>query len=160
MDISRIGVNTVRKDAWEKVTGEAKYNGDFISPDILHGRILTSPHAHALIRKIDILKAESSSGVQAVITGDFSPALVGSMICDHPPIARDKVRYFGEPVAVVVANSEEEAMRAVNLIKVDYEKLAVVNSIEDAIKPETTLVHEALGRYHYPGTHIYPIANS
>ncbi|WFA10438.1 xanthine dehydrogenase family protein molybdopterin-binding subunit [Tissierella sp. Yu-01] len=151
-----IGVNTLRKDAWEKVTGRAKYNGDNISPDILHARLLTSPYAHALIKNIDTRKAMKSSGVKAIITGKDSPFLTGPMICDRPIIARGKVRYFGEPVAVVVANSEEEAMRAVHLIEVEYEKLPVVNSIRDAIIPESTLVHKDLNLYYYPASHIYP----
>ncbi len=70
--------------------------------------MLTSPYAHALI-KINISKASKSKGVQAIITGDYLPILTGSVISDRPPIAKHKVRYFGEPVAVVVANSEEEA---------------------------------------------------
>lgn len=154
--ISRIRVNTPRKEAWDKVTGAAKYNGDTISPETLHAKMLTSTHAHALINLIDTSEAEKSSGVQAVITGDYFPVLSGSVIEDKPPIARDKVRYFGEPVAVVVANSEEEAMKAVKLIKVDYEPLPVVNSISDSIKPEATLIHENLGNYHCPVKDVYP----
>ena len=109
---SQIGVSTIRKDAWDKVTGAAKYTGDIHFNQSLHARILTSPYAHALIKKIDISKAKASKGVRAVITGDYSPALVGSMISDRPPIARDRVRYFGEPVALVVANNEDEIGRA------------------------------------------------
>lgn len=160
MEDPRIGVDTLRKDAWEKVTGRAKYTGDTITADVLHTRLLTSPYSHALIKNIDTTKALKSCGVKAVITGENLPFLTGSMICDRPIIAREKVRYFGEPVAVVVANSEEEAMRAVHLIEVDYEKLPVVNSIKDAITPEGTLVHRDLGRYYYPGTHIYPKSDS
>jgi len=157
---SQIGVNTLRKDAWEKVTGRAKYTGDTISADMLHVRLLTSTYAHALIKNIDTANAMKSTGVKAIITGEDVPFLTGPMICDRPIIARKKVRYFGEPVAVVVANSEEEAMRAVHLIEVEYEKLPVVNSVEDAITKGGTLVHKDLGRYYYPATHIYPKADS
>ena len=129
MDMPKIGVDTIRKEAWDKVTGMAKYNADTTTPETLYAKMLTSTFAHALIQKIDITEALKSKGIQAIITGEYNPVLTGSMIKDRPPIARDKVRYFGEPVAVVVANSEEEAMRAVHLIKVDYKPLQVVNSM-------------------------------
>lgn len=157
---SQIGLSPIRKDAWDKVTGAAKYTGDIHFNESLHARILTSPHAHALIKKIDISRAKISKGVRAVITGEYCPALVGSMISDRPPIARDTVRYFGEPVALVVANSEDEAAAAVDLIDVEYEPLPVVNSIKDAIKMDATLVHKDLGRYSYPSPEILPEADS
>ncbi|WP_454052080.1 xanthine dehydrogenase family protein molybdopterin-binding subunit [Clostridium sp. Marseille-Q7071] len=158
--ISRIGVNTPRKEAWDKVTGAAKYNDDTTTPNILHAKMLTSSHAHAIIKSIDTSEASKVTGVQAVITGEYYPVLNGSVIEDRPPIAKDKVRYFGEPVAVVVANSEEEAMKAVKLIKVVYEPLPVVNSIGDSIKPSATLIHENLGQYHCPVDDVYPQLNS
>lgn len=159
-DISRLGVSTLRKEAWDKVTGAAKYNCDTKTPDTLHAKMLTSTHAHAIIKSIDTSEAIKAKGVQAVITGDYFPVLSGSVIEDRPPIAKDKVRYFGEPVAVVVANSEEEAMSAVKLIKVIYEPLPIVNSINEAIKPGATLIHENLGEYHCPVKDVYPQPNS
>lgn len=157
---SQIGVSSVRKDAWDKVTGAAKYTGDIHFNGSLHARILTSPYAHALIKKIDISKAKRSKGVQAVITGEYSDVLVGNMISDRPPIAKDIVRYFGEPVALVVANNEDEAVAAVHLIEVEYESLPVVNSIEDATKMDAQLVHKDLGRYFYSSPEVLPIADS
>ncbi|WP_313757200.1 xanthine dehydrogenase family protein molybdopterin-binding subunit [Tissierella sp.] len=156
----RIGVNTIRKEAWDKVTGAAKYNGDLLTPNALHGRILPSPYAHAIIKSIDTKEALKSKGVQAIITGKYMPILVGSIINDRPPIARDKVRYFGEPVAVVVANSEQEAMKALKLIKVEYETLPIVNSVFDAIKPDAYLIHENLGHYYCPDTRVYPVGHT
>ena len=158
--MSQIGVDTVRKDAWDKVTGAAKYNSDRIEPDMLNARVLTSPYAHALIRSIDTSKALESDGVQAVITGEYLPVLTGSIIEDRPPIARDRVRYFGEPVAVVVAHSEQEAMRATKLIRVDYEPLPVVNSIKQSISSQAPLVHENLGKYFCPDTTVQPKTGS
>ncbi|WP_283591536.1 xanthine dehydrogenase family protein molybdopterin-binding subunit [Clostridium butanoliproducens] len=158
--ISRIGVNTPRKEAWDKVTGAAKYNGDTETPNILHAKMLTSPYAHATIKSIDTSEASKATGVQAVITGEYCSVLSGSVIEDRPSIAKDKVRYFGEPVAVVVANSEKEAMKAVKLIKVVYEPLPVVNSVGDSIKPSATLIHENLGLYHCPVKDVYPQPNS
>lgn len=153
--ISQIGVSTLRKEAWDKVTGRAKYNGDNITADILHAKMLTSTCAHGIIREINISEAKKSKGVQAIITGDYFPILSGSVIEDRPPIAKGKVRYFGEPVAVV-ANSEKEAAKATKLIKVDYEPLPVVNSIDDSIKPDAPLIHPNLGEYHCPIEDIYP----
>lgn len=161
MDInSQIGVSTPKKESWDKVTGRAKYNGDIIPTASLHGKILTSTHAHALIMSIDTSKAEVSSGVQGVITSDQIPILVGSIIADRPPLARDKVRYFGEPIAIVVANTEEEAERAVKLIEVNYKPLAVVNSINDAIKADAILIHDSLGSYFCDADDVFPKAHT
>lgn len=156
----RIGVSTIRKEAWDKVTGAAKYNGDILSPNELHGRVLPSPYAHAIIKSIDTEEALKSKGVQAIITGEYTPILVGSIINDRPPIAKDKIRYFGEPVAIVVANSEQEAMKALKLIKIEYEPLPIVNSVFDAIKQDAPLIHENLGHYYCPDTRVYPIAHT
>ncbi len=157
---SQIGVSPIRKDAWDKVTGKAKYTGDITIPGMLHVRIFTSTCAHGLIKTLDISKAQVYKGVQAVITGDDFPILTGSIINDRPPLARKKVRHYGEPIAMVVADTEQEAAAAVNLIKVEFEDLNVVNSIRDAIKKNPTLVHEDLGRYSYPDREVYPLADS
>lgn len=151
-----IGVSIPRKEAFDKVTGTAKYTDDFISPGMLYGKILTSPHAHAKINSIDVSNAKEAPGVKAVITGDYFPTLCGTVIEDRPPIARDKVRYNGEPVAVVVANSEQEAMKALKLIKVEYEPLPVVNSISDALKQNPVLIHENLEQYTHAVHEVYP----
>lgn len=154
--IPRIGVSTPRKEAWDKVTGAAKYNADRTIPEMLYTAILTSPHAHAAIETIDTSYALEATGIQAVITGEYFPTLMGSVIEDRPPIAKGKVRYFGEPVALVVANSKDEAMRATKLIKVTYKPLPVINSISDSIKPDAPLVHENLGLYYCPVNDVYP----
>lgn len=151
-----IGVSIPRKEAFDKVTGTAKYTDDFISPGMLYGKILTSPYAHAKINSIDVSNAKEAPGVKAVITGDYFPTLCGTVIEDRPPIARDKVRYNGEPVAVVVANSEQEAMKALKLIKVEYEPLPVVNSISDALKQNPVLIHENLDKYTHAVHEVYP----
>lgn len=158
--ISKIGVSTLRKEAWDKVTGRAKYNGDMDTSHVLQVKMLTSIHAHALIKSIDTSKAKQSKGVQAIITGDYFPGLTGSVIEDRPFIAKDKVRYFGEPVAIVVANSEQDASKAVNLIKVEYQPLPVVNSVSYAIEPNAPLIHENLSLYYCPNTEVNPQYNS
>ncbi|OAA93998.1 xanthine dehydrogenase family protein molybdopterin-binding subunit [Clostridium coskatii] len=155
-----IGANIPRKEAFDKVTGAAKYTDDTLLPGILHAKILTSRYAHAKIKSIDISEARKSMGVQAVIAGNYFPVLCGAVIEDRPPIAREKVRYYGEPVAVVIANSEQQAMEALKLIKVEYDKLPVVNSISDALKQNAILVHENLDQYKHAVKDVYPEQNT
>jgi CO/xanthine dehydrogenase Mo-binding subunit len=157
-----IGKSVIRKDAMDKATGTAKFNSDVIIPGILHAKLVTSRHAHARIKSIDISQAQNASGVQAVITGEYTKGiLTGTFLEDRPIMAVGKVRYFGEPIAVVVAATEMEAMKAVNLVKVEYEPLPVVNSPGDALKPDAPLVHGDMEYYRYmkevfptPGTNI------
>ncbi len=143
-----VGKSIIRKDAADKATGRVKFTSDVIVPGILHAKMVTSKFAHAVIRRIDVFEAANSPGVRAVLTGDdIKGILTGTFIEDRPPIAAGKVRYFGEPVAVVVADSELEACRAAELIKVEYEPLPVLNSPGDSVKPGAVLIHEGLGNY-------------
>lgn len=142
-----IGKSVPRKEALDKVTGMAKYTDDYQIPGLLHAKMITSPYAHAKIKSIEYASALKASGVRAVLTGEYFPYLVGSTIIDRPPIAIDKVRYNGEPVAVVVADSEVEAEKATRLIKIKYEPLPVVNSPSKALEKDAPLVHEKLGKY-------------
>lgn len=146
-DLNTIGKSVPRKESLEKVTGTAKYTDDYEAIGLLHAAMVTSPYAHAKIKSIEYENSLKSSGVRAVLTGKYFPQLVGSTIADRPPIAIDKVRYNGEPVAVVVANSEVEAEKAAHMIKVEYEPLPVVNSPSEALKKNSSLVHEKLGDY-------------
>lgn len=100
-------------------------------------------------------------GVRAVITGEYFPVLGGSPLADRPPIAIDKVRYYGEPIALVVAEQEYIAEMAVLQIKADYEPLPVVHSPSEALQKDAPLIHEHLGEYKRhedvypePGTNI------
>ncbi|NMA95221.1 MAG: xanthine dehydrogenase family protein molybdopterin-binding subunit [Clostridiales bacterium] len=156
----QIGIGLIRKDSWDKVTGKAKYNGDTISRGMLHGRIFTSTCAHGYIERLDISRAQSSKGVQAIVIGKDFPILTGSEIADMPPLAVDRVRYFGEPVAIVVADSEQEAMAAADLIEVRYTELPIVNSIGEALESDAMLVHEEMASYHCPDKSVIPIANT
>lgn len=160
ISVNGIGVSIPRKEAFDKVTGSAKYTDDIFLTGTLHAKVLTSRFSHARIKSIDTSEAKKSPGVQAVITGDYMPTLCGSVIRDRPPIAKDKVRYYGEPVAVVVANTEQQAMKALKLINVEYEPLPVVNSIKDALKPNATLIHENLDQYEHTVPDVYPEADT
>ncbi|MGG0284421.1 xanthine dehydrogenase family protein molybdopterin-binding subunit [Peribacillus butanolivorans] len=158
MDI--IGKGVTRKDAWEKVTGQAIYTGDHKETKILHVKKVISPYGHANIKNIDITKAEKVAGVRAIITGGSLP-LTGEEIRDRYPIAQDKVRYHGEVVALVVADTPKQAKFAVDSIQVIYEPLPVINSPMDAINPKYPLLHPDLDTYKKisevfpePGTNI------
>lgn len=150
-----IGKSVYRKEALDKVTGVAKYTGDYNITGQLYASIVASPYAHAEIKQIGTSEAWKVPGVRAIVTGKQCPILTGSPILDRPPIAIDKVRYHGEPVALIVADNEQSSREAAALIKVDYIPLDVVNSPNDAIKNNAPLVHENLKDYK-PIEEAYP----
>ncbi len=155
-----IGKNIVRKEAFNKVTGTAKYTDDFITTGIYHAELLISPYAHAKIINIDIFEAVSSTGVKTIITGSDINVLCGPLLDDMPPLAKEKVRYHGEPVAMVVADCEQNAKAAVAKINVQYQPLQVVNSVLNALKENTVIIHENLQQYKKNVPDVYPEANS
>ena len=145
---SGVGASLPRLDAREKVTGRATYIADMVRPNMLHAAIHASPLAHARIRGYDTAEAQAVPGVACVLTGDdFPDGRMGAFIKDEPAIAKGKVRYPGEPVAVVAAEDEETARRAAALVRVDYEELPVAAAPEDAMAPDAPLIHEGLADY-------------
>lgn len=142
-----IGKSIPKIDGYEKVRGTAKYTTDYVNKNMLYAQLLISPYAHAKIVSINTNEAELMTGVKAILTGKDCPLLVGVLLEDKPILARDKVRYHGEPVAVVVADSELEAKRAVQKIKVEYEELPVINSASEAFSLNDVLVHEDINNY-------------
>ena len=155
-----IGTSVPRKDGVDKVCGRLRYLGDKISPHMLHAAIKTSPHAHALIQRIDSGKALTAPGVRAVLTGADIPGNIGIYLGDKPPLAHKKVRHYGEPVAAVVADSEAEAKAALSLIEIDYEPLAVVRSPSEALAEGAPLLHEEMAGYsHIPAILPEPGSN-
>jgi CO/xanthine dehydrogenase Mo-binding subunit len=159
--LKAIGRSIPKKESLDKVTGVAMYTADIIEPRMLHASLTISPYAHARILRVDTSQAEQVHGVMAILTGDASDVLVGEEIRDRPVIARDKVRYYGEIVAVVVADTEVSAKRAADLIRVQYEPLPVINSPLEALKENAPILHEKLGHYEtgegvvpVPGTNI------
>lgn len=130
-------------DSKEKVTGKAKYLDDIVIPGMLYCKILRSPHPHAKILNIDTTLAERLEGVKAVITGKDCPDnKFGLEIADVTMLAIDKVRYVGDEVAAVAAVTEEIAEEAIDLIKVEYEILPVVDDVIKAMEPTSSLVHD------------------
>lgn len=151
-----IGTTVIRKEAWDKVTGSAKYTDDEITPGLLTARMVTSTCAHAGIKRIDFSQAMSVKGVKSVVTGEDFPVLCGTLVEDRPPLARGKVRYYGEPVALVVADTAFAAARAAALVKVEYESLPVVNSLSEALSAGSVPVHEKQESYKHLVKDLYP----
>jgi len=156
--LPKTGVKTsiIRKEAFSKVTGDAKYTDDFISPSILTAKMVTSTQAHARIKKIDLTKAFAEAGIKAILIGDDYSLLCGPLIKDRPPLAKETVRYYGEPVALVIANSEHLANRAASLVEVEYEPLPVILSPSQAVSPGVILLHENLSDYQLVVSDVYP----
>src|SRR6185436_6310452 len=145
-DLKVVGTNAQRVDAIEKVSGKAIYTSDIQLPGMAHARILRSPVAHAKLVKVDAAKAKEFPGVIATLTRDAIQGLnyqYGATYKDQSIVAVDKVRYAGDPVAAVLADDPAIAEQALELIEVEYDELAKVTNIEEAIAPEAPLVHEA-----------------
>jgi CO/xanthine dehydrogenase Mo-binding subunit len=138
LELGRVGEIVPRADGIPKVTGEFAYSSDLQAQGMLWGHTLRSPHSHARIQEIDVSAALAAPGVHAVLTHDDVPGekLYGLEFQDQPVLAIDRVRYFGEPVALVAAEHPEQARRAAELIRVDYEPLPPIADAETATEQE------------------------
>jgi 4-hydroxybenzoyl-CoA reductase subunit alpha len=155
-DFSVIGKPIPMTDAPAKVTGLGKYTDDLVVPGMLVGRILHSPHPHARIRSIDTSAAEALPGVKAVATGRDAPNPYGILPIGHDErvFALDKARYIGDNVAAVAATSEAIAERALELIRVDYERLPAWFDPLESMQASEHWIHEEKPRniekeYHH-----------
>lgn len=130
----------------EKAKGSAKYTADLVLPNMLYGKVLRSPYAHAKILHIDVSKAEKVLGVKAIITGKTDPPKmkfgINNWSRDQLLLPYDKVRYIGEGVAAVAAIDEDLAEEVIDLIEVEYEELPVVLNVSDAMKEGAPLIDE------------------
>jgi CO/xanthine dehydrogenase Mo-binding subunit len=149
-----VGQQTPRIDGIEKVTGAAKFTGDLSFPSLLEARVLRSPLPHAKIQSIDAHEAEALPGVIAVLTRDdlkdINP-FYGNCLRDRPVVAIDRVRYVGEPVAVVAAESALIAEEALCRIHIAYDELPRIATVEAALASGAPLLHEGLaeaGEFH------------
>jgi 4-hydroxybenzoyl-CoA reductase alpha subunit len=143
-----IGASIPKIDSYTKVTGAARYADDLKLPRMAYGRILRSPHAHAVIERVDVSRALAYPGVLDVITARDLPRKYGIMPTtqDEYPFALDKVRYVGEPIAAVCAIDEETAEEALDLIEVEYTVLPAIGSIEEALNRDDLKIHEETKR--------------
>jgi xanthine dehydrogenase D subunit len=138
-----VGENVRRVDGVPKVKGQFAYGSDLWAEGMLYGQTLRSPHAHARIRSIDISDAVASPGVHAVLLAGDIPGkkTFGLEFSDQPVLADDVVRYAGEPVGIVAAETPELARRAARRIKVDYEVLPAVTDSVQALQSDSPQVH-------------------
>jgi CO/xanthine dehydrogenase Mo-binding subunit len=150
--------NTARADLIDKVTGGAVYVSDIRVPRMAHGRILRSAVPHARITRLDVTEASALDGIVTILTGEDMATLAqihwGLFLNDRPVIAIDKVRYVGEPVALVVAETLEIAEAALDLIDIDYEHLPFVDTAAAAIAPDAPMlhdVHDAIADFYFTG---------
>src|SRR5437762_9736846 len=142
---SVIGKPIAMVDAAQKTTGSGKYTDDLSLPGMLVGKILHSPYPHARIRSIDIIRAEKMDGVIAIAIGKDAPNTYGILPIGHDEhaLALDKVRYVGDNVACVAAESEAIAEQALELIDVEYELLPAYFDPEQSMKAGSDLIHES-----------------
>jgi len=147
-DYRFIGKATPRKDAVEIVTGKAKYIDDLELPGMLHGKVLRSPHPHALIKNIDTTGAEKSRGVKAVLTyKNVPPWRTGTP--RHVRVLDKKVRFVGDAVALVAAETVQMAEAALDLIEVSFEQLPAVYDVEHAVESDAPQLYD-----EFPGNLI------
>jgi CO/xanthine dehydrogenase Mo-binding subunit len=147
-DFKFVGTAVPRGEGSGKVSGQTLYAADVKLPGLLWAKILRSPHPHARLRRVDISKAEKSPGVRAVLTGeDVKGRLIGKQIRDMPVLCWDKVRFAGDRVAAVAADSAEAAEEALHLIEVDYEVLPAVFDPLEAMAPGAPRLHEDVAAY-------------
>jgi len=149
-----VGHSLTRIDATAKVTGEAYYPGDFNMPNQAYMKILFANRPHAIIKRIDISEALAMDGVLAVFTAEDVPVNEYGLIMPDQPVLcgpgsskayAERVRFIGDQVALVVAETEEIAAKALNLIRVDYEDLPVVTDPREAMKENAPLLHPDKG---------------
>ena len=132
---SIVGASFPRVESRSKVTGAAQYVDDMqFGPNLLIGQLKRSSRPHALIKRLDVSKARALPGVRVVVTGEDFPGLTGLYLSDRPMFAVDRVRFVGEPLAGVAADTLEIAEEAIRLIEVEYEDLPGVFDPEFALQ--------------------------
>lgn len=151
-----IGKPVKRVEDKRFITGKGNYTDDIILPGMTYAAFVRSPHGHAKIKKVDIAAAKKMPGVVAIFTG-ADVAAVNGVPCGwqvnfkngdtmkepkHPLLVADKVRHVGDAVAIVIAETREQAIDAIEAVKVDYEKLPCVINAAEAVKPGAPLVHD------------------
>ena len=161
-NLKEIGKPTQRQDMLGHVTATSTYFNDHKLQGMLHLKVLRSPHSHARIRRIDLSEAERHPGVRRIIRGADVPRNLNTLLSlinfgkdDEPTLAVDKVRYKGEPIVAVVADSQREAFEALAKIRVDYEPLPTVFDVEEAIKPGAPVVNETYPKNTFTYHDIY-----
>jgi len=143
-----VGTDVPRIEGRDKVTGATRYAVDVKLPGLLCVRVLRSQVAHARLLRVDASAARRVPGVHAVLTGaDLGALRIGVAIKDMPVLCTERVRYVGDPIAAVAADSVECAEEALGLIEVEYDELAAVFDAENAIEDDAPLIHPERASY-------------
>jgi 4-hydroxybenzoyl-CoA reductase alpha subunit len=139
-----IGKARRRVDGRAKVTGALRFADDLSMPRMLHAKLLRSPHPHAVIQEINTERAKKHPGVHLVLTGKDFPVPFGIMpvSVDEFPLAPERVRYVGDPVAAVIAKDEQTAVEAVGLIEVKYEVLKPIENPQEGLEHPEPRIHD------------------
>lgn len=139
-----IGRSRPRVDGRAKVLGRTLFADDLARPRMLHCKLLRSPWPHARIRSVDASAAVAAPGVRLVLTGADLPISYGILPVseDEHPLSRDVVRFVGDPIAAVVADSEEQAEAALGRLRVEHEALATIAGIEEALNTDSPRIHD------------------
>lgn len=146
--LNSIGKSIVRAEGPDKVTGKTLYTADKILPGMIWGKAVRSPIPHARILKVDVSRARSFPGVVAALTAkDVSDRLIGRRLRDMPILARDRVRFIGEKIAVIAAEDPNVAEEASALVEIEYEELPAVFGALAAIEEGAPLLHAELASY-------------
>ncbi|RWX81072.1 xanthine dehydrogenase family protein molybdopterin-binding subunit [Neorhizobium lilium] len=142
VDVSSTVMDLPRRDARDKLRGRTRYTNDRARPDTLHAVLLRSTVPAGRITRLDVSAALECPGVHAIVTGADAPGLHGIGIADHPLFATDTIRYHGEPIACIAAETEAEAKAALAAIVLDVEPLNPVLTMAEALAPGAPLIHE------------------
>ncbi len=151
-----VGKGSQRQDMPGHVTGRSPFFDDHAFEGLLHLKVVRSPHHHARIRRIDTAEAERAAGVKRVLKGADVPVNKNTLLSlinfgkdDEPTLAVDKVRYLGEPIVAIIAETEAQALAARKLVRVEYETLPAVFDVEDSLKPGAPVINDT-----YPGNYF------
>ncbi len=151
-----VGKGSQRQDMPGHVTGRSPFFDDHAFEGLLHLKVVRSPHHHARIRRIDTAEAERASGVKRILKGADVPVNKNTLLSlinfgkdDEPTLAVDKVRYLGEPIVAIIAETEAQALAARKLVRVEYETLPTVLDVEEALKPGAPVINDT-----YPGNYF------
>ena len=138
-----IGISVPRIDALSKVTGRTDFIKDIRFPDLLHAKMVLSPHPHAYLQNLDVSKAKRSSGVVSLLTAKDVPHenQIGLIIKDQPVFADEKVRYAGDVVAIIAAETEEEAKSAESEIRIELKPIKGIYSAEESFNSKRNFIH-------------------
>ncbi len=137
----RAVMNFPRRDAQDKITGRTRYTIDVGGSEVIHAALLRAEVASARIVRLNVEPARAMPGVRAIATHDDAPGLYGIGIADHPLLARDVIRYHGEPIAAVAADTLEQARAAIAVIELKLEPLPAVLTMAEALAQDAPLVH-------------------